>query len=59
MTAKPATQKDHAQIERFKALAREVGADKSGKSFDAVVRKLAKAGPANRQPIKARRAKGK
>jgi|GEM_PF-2371204 len=40
------------QAERFKELAREVGADPSMAEFDKAVRRVAKAPASSRQPIK-------
>ena len=55
MTAKAPAHRDAAtQLERFKALAKEVGADKTEAPFDAAVRKVAAAPPSERKPLKKR-----
>jgi hypothetical protein len=46
-----------AQAERFRALAKEVGADKSDAGLAEAVRKLAASGPVGRKPLKARKPK--
>lgn len=48
-----------AQAQRFKDLAKDVGADESPEELADAVRKLAAAGPFRRKPIKARASKSK
>lgn len=38
---KPASSKSQPQVDKFKAMAKEVGADDSEKSFDALLKKVA------------------
>lgn len=49
----PDSQDDPAKIERFKALARELGCDEDEAAFEAALKKLAEAGPVpKREPKK-------
>jgi len=53
--AKPATQDDPAKIERFKALARELGCDEDEAAFDAALGRLATSGPVPKHEPKKRK----
>jgi hypothetical protein len=51
-------QDDPAKIERFKALARELGCDEDEAAFEAALKKVASSGPAPRHEPKKRAQKG-
>jgi hypothetical protein len=55
--AKPEAVDDPAKIERFKALARELGCDESEEAFDAVLGRLATSGPVPKHEPKKRQRK--
>jgi hypothetical protein len=54
---KPATQ-DDSQIDRFKALARELGCDEDEAAFDAALKKVAERAPLPKHEPKKRKPKG-
>jgi hypothetical protein len=54
----PAGQDDPAKIERFKALARELGCDEDEGAFEAALKKLATSGTVPKHEPKKRMAEG-
>lgn len=58
LSAKGQSQDAPAKIERFKALARELGCDKDEAAFEAALKKVAESGPAPKHEPKKRAPKG-
>jgi hypothetical protein len=57
-TRKPIAQDQLAQIDRFKALARELGCDEDEAAFDGALKKLAESKPLPKHEPKKRKPKG-
>jgi hypothetical protein len=53
-TRKPSDTDDPAKVERFKALARELGCDEDEERFEAALKKLAGSGPVPKHEPKKR-----